>query len=720
MDLAALLNTRRARKTPVILQAEVSECGLACLAMVFGYHGYETDLATLRAKFSFSLRGMTLSDMIGVGSASGFTSRPLKVDMAGLERLQLPAVLHWDLDHFVVMTDVDRTGLAIHDPAIGARRVSWDEASNHFTGVALELTPAASFSARKERRTIPLTRLAGRIRGIGRALMQILVMATTLELLSVLVPLGTQWVVDEVIVSTDGDLLTLVVIGLGMVLLTRVLIQAGRSWALIYLSTSLQIQWVTNLFSHLLRLPMDYFEKRHVGDLVSRFNSVTIIRMTLASSFIEALLDGLMTVGTLTIMFIYSPLLASISVLTSCAYLGIQALLYPPLRTANEEELVHGAREQTSFIESIRGVQSIKLYNAEDDRRSRWLALLVNTTNRRLTRERISLVFQAGRTSLFGCEAVAVLYLGAHLIMDGSFSVGMFIAYSAYRAQFAERVGGLVDKLLGLRMLGVHADRLSDIVLTEREVLPEDDFVRRDWWRDRSAPGLEVRNLRFRYSDREPWVLDDVSFKVEPGEAVAIVGPSGCGKTTLVKVMLGLLTPQQGEMQIDGVPIRQVGLRTYRAGIAAVMQDDALFAGSIAQNIAFFASTLDMERVTHCAKMASIHNDIQAMPMCYETLVGDLGTGLSGGQKQRVLIARALYKNPRIMFLDEATSHLDLASERIVNAAIRDLSITRLIIAHRPDTIALADRVIRIENGRVATISPVGERGQTPPGRRFR
>jgi ATP-binding cassette subfamily B protein RaxB len=306
-----------------------------------------------------------------------------------------------------------------------------------------------------------------------------------------------------------------------------------------------------------------------------------------------------------------------------------------------------------------------------------------------------------GNRTVFGLERVAVIWLGALLVLDGKLSVGMLFAYFAYKETFAARVTGLIDKSVELRMLRLQAERLADIVLTA----PEDALGHSGIGASQPVEGaasLELRDVRFAYSDGEPEVLRGVSLKVEAGEAVAIVGPSGCGKTTLLKLILGLQTPVSGEVLVGGVPLRQLGLRAWHERVGVVMQDEALFSGSIADNISFFAAQPDLEWLEQCARVAAVHEEIQAMPMGYRTLIGDMGTALSGGQKQRLLLARALYKRPSILLLDEATSALDVDRERSVNQAIRQLALTRVIVAHRPETIASAGRVIALHEGRVA------------------
>jgi len=350
----------------------------------------------------------------------------------------------------------------------------------------------------------------------------------------------------------------------------------------------------------------------------------------------------------------------------------------------------------------VRGVKAIKLFQHQNDRRSRWLALLVNEINADLRVQKWALFFRTFNGLLFGLSSIAILWLGARLVLDGQFTVGALLAFIVYKTLFDKRVAALLDKFVEVKMLRLQGERLADIVREAPE--PIDEMPRGDGAVTRS-PAIEVRNLRFRYSPQEPYVLDDISLRIEPGESVAITGPSGGGKTTLINILLGILTPTEGEVLVDGVPVRGMGAAALRRMAGTVLQDDVLFAGSIGENISFFDPQYDPDRARKCAEIAAIHDDICAMPMDYNTLVGDMGTVLSGGQKQRVLLARALYKQPAMLFLDEATSHLDITRERVVNLAIAKLDMTRVIVAHRPDTIAAAGREIALAGGKIASDS---------------
>ncbi|KNZ34456.1 MAG: ABC transporter [Methylibium sp. NZG] len=681
----------------MMLQTEAAECGLACLAMVASHHGHRSDLPSLRQRFSLSLKGVTLADMVRMASQLQLNARALRAEMEHLPDLQLPCVLHWDLNHFVVLKQVRRGVAVIHDPARGVRRMPLAEVSRHFTGVVLELSPQAEFRPRVERQSVTLRQLLGHVTGLKRSLLQIITLALALEAFVLLAPFFMQWVVDGVLVSADRDLLVTLGVGFALLVLIQVATSAVRSWAVLHLSSTLNLQWLGNVFSHLMRLPVGWFEKRHTGDVMSRFGAVQQIQKTLTTSFVEAVLDGLLVVITLAVMLVYSGLLSGIALAGVAVYAALRWVFFRPLRDATEEAIVHEAKRSSHFLESLRGVQSIKLFNRQEDRQARFMNLVVDAMNADIATRKLDLMFGVVHKLVFGLERIAIVWVGALLVLDKSFSVGMLFAFIAYKEQFAQRISALIDKVVELKMLRLQGERLADIVLSEPEVEPVSSRPRGEL-----PARLELKDVSFAYSDAEPAVLRELSLLIEPGESVAIVGPSGCGKTTLLKLMLGIHSPQSGEVCVAGVPLNRLGLRSWREMIGTVMQDDQLFAGSITDNISFFDTVTDLEWVQQCARTARVHDEIEAMPMGYQTLVGDMGASLSGGQKQRILLARALYKRPSVLFLDEATSALDVEHEREVNQAIRALELTRIIVAHRPETIASAGRVIVLQDGRVA------------------
>lgn len=686
-------------RVPVILQTEAAECGLACLAMVASAHGHRTDLATLRQRFSVSSKGVTLKELVRMAEALRLQPRALRAELDELEQLQTPCILHWDMNHFVVLVSWRRGVATVHDPGRGLRRVKREELSRHFTGVALELQPAPGFAPRVERQHVTLRQLLGPVVGLRRSVAQVLVLALALELFTLLSPFFMQWVVDGVVLTADRDLLLTLAIGFGLLVLIQVATAAARSWAVLVLSSTLNLQWLVNVFGHLLRLPVAWFEKRHPGDIWSRFGAVQQIQKTLTTSFVEAVLDGLMVLLALGVMLAYSGTLTAVAVAAVAGYALLRWAFFGAQRAAAEEALVFEGRQASHFLESLRGVQAIKLFNAQADRGSRFASLVVDTMNAEIAGRKLELLFSVLHRLLFGLERVAVIGLGALLVLDGRLTVGMLFAFFAFREQFALRVSGLIDKGVALKMLRLQGERLADIVLTAPEA---DAAAAGHAVPEAGAPAIELRDVSFRYADGEPEVLRGVNLRIEPGESVAIVGPSGGGKTTLLKLMLGVHVPTAGELRVGGQPLARVGVAAWRDRVGVVMQDEPLFSGSIAENIAFFDPAPDRAWVEECARVAAVHDDIAAMPMGYDTLIGEMGAALSGGQKQRVLLARALYKRPQVLLLDEATSSLDIDRERQVNHAVRQLALTRVIVAHRPETIAAAGRVIALHEGRVA------------------
>ncbi|MEO7826561.1 MAG: peptidase domain-containing ABC transporter, partial [Allosphingosinicella sp.] len=472
-----------------------------------------------------------------------------------------------------------------------------------------------------------------------------------------------------------------------------------------------------NVARRLFRLPMDWFEKRHVGDVLSRFQSITPIRMFLTEGAVAVVLDGSLALFTLALMFFYSPALTAIALGAFVLYSIVRAASFPAQRAAQEEAIMLSGREQTTMIETIRGIVTLRLFNREAARHAYWQTRLADSMNAMVSLGRITAWQKSANTLIFGVETVLSIWLAVRLLIDGGFSVGMVFAYLAYKTQFLQRAAALIDQAIGFRMLGLHLERLSDIAMTEQDASfrgPEAPAVP-------LAGRIELRDVSFRYSPGDPYILRGVSLAIAPGEHVAITGPSGGGKSTLVKIILGLVEPDEGELLVDGIPLARFGYKNYHDQIGAVLQEDHLFAGSLADNIALFDDDSDMARIVEAAEQAALHDDVLAMPMGYGTLVGDMGSSLSGGQKQRLLLARALYRRPRLLVMDEATSHLDAARETAVVKATAELGVTRIVIAHRRETLLAASRVFSTRDGRLVEVTdqyhpaPTPASSPTPP-----
>lgn len=676
-------------------QSEVTECGLACLAMIGAYYGHRVDLNSLRQRFALSLKGATLTNLMQMADQLMLGSRAVRVELESLDQVAVPAILHWDLDHFVVLKKVDRRGIVIHDPAQGVRRLPWDEASNHFTGVALELTPTADFTPLSLAKRTQLWDLWTEITGLRSALLQILFLSLLIQAFALLSPLFLQLVVDEALVQFDASFLLVLALAFGAFYLINAVTELVRGWVVLVVGQDLTYQMAGNVLRHLLRLPHSFIEKRHVGDIMSRMGSIEPLQRALTQSLVTALLDGLMALTTAVVMMIYSAQLAAVVFVTTGLYLTLVLLAVPLVRQRESDELGARAQEQTHLIESIRASRAIKLFGREVEREGAWRNRFTDVVSASIRVGQWHIGLQFLRSALFGLQLVAVVYLAALQVIDQQFTVGMLFAFMSYRQHFADRSGALAAQGLELRMLGLHLERLSDIVQAE----PESGLLGGGGVTRELEGGVRLREVSFRYAPNEPFVLENLSLDIEAREYIAIIGRSGGGKTTLLKVITGLVEPSLGAVMVDGQDLRSLGTRSWRSQIAVVMQDDELLSGTIADNIAFFAPRIDMQRVRAAAIEAGVDDEIMSMPGNYLSHVGDMGAALSGGQVQRILIARALYQRPRVLFLDEGTANLDLVAERRVADLVAALPITRVVFAHRPELVRRADRVLELRGG---------------------
>lgn len=704
MRISDRLNFSFSKKLPVLLQSDSSENGLICIAMVVAYYQGDVDLYKLKQDFPTSSSGMTQDRLLQVLEKLQFDSRKINIDINDIDKLSLPAILLWKENHFVVLKEVSGSSLIIHDPSFGEINLLKKDLSGNFNGTAIEIKPKITFSKNEDDHSEKKTRfswkrLLGSTEGLNRSLLIVCALALAMEILVLIIPLLNQLIFDQVVVTSDTNLLTIVCLGLIFLEVTRILLNTVRGWSVMIMSATLNIQWISNIFSHLIRLPIPWFDKRHMGDICSRFEAIHPIQGMVTTRSIEVGLDGLMSIGALIMMFIYSPLLAIVVIITVILYFFIRALWYRYERNATEAGVIFSAQQQSLFLETLRCIRTIRLFNAAEDRKARWVNSLVAERNAGLRKQRLSILMEMSNWTLFGAERIIVTWLGILAVIENEWSIGMLLAFIAYKDQFAYRAIGVVDKVMEFKLLGIQTERLSDIVLSSQETHYQSCVDV-----NTLQSSMQVNNISFRYSESDPLIINNCNFMVNPGESIAIIGASGCGKTTLLKLMLGVTEPESGQILYGGKPLQHVGTREYRDLIGVVMQDDQLLSGTIAENISFFSKNPDHDWIETCAKTAAIHNEIISMNRGYHTLVGDMGVSLSGGQKQRVLLARALYKRPKILFLDEATSHLDIVNETLVNNSVRKLGITTIVIAHRPETIRMADRILLMETGMISEV----------------
>ncbi len=695
------LNFSNKQKLPIVISAENAECGMCALTMVAGYHGHDVDLNSLRQLFGTSTRGMKLNRMIEIAAELGLTSRAIRTELNELAHLKTPAILHWDLSHFVVLKSANSKYVTVHDPAFGVRKLTISEASNSFTGVALELWPSKEFSPISARQKMKLSSLWSKMDGLSGAISQVLILSTLLQVAVFTAPFYLQLVIDQVLQSNDTSLLNVLALSFAALLLLQIFLTVFRALAVQSIGALLSYQMTGNVVNHLMRLPIAFFEKRHIGDVLSRLQSVTPIRDALTTGVATVLIDGVMSLIAVAILFVYSPLMACIVLVGVFSTAVFTMLVYPLQRQKTEENIVAQASENSFIIESIRGVRTVKLFGREGARLNKWRNLFAEYINTNFALNKHQVIINAIQLFIPSVTIIFIVYVGANLIISNAgFSIGMLFAFMSYQGTLTDRAIALINQTIAFRYITLHLDRISDIAFEETEFTPgkQKEF-------EQFTGNIDVVDVSFSYDTSSPPVIDSLNLSIEQGEFIAITGKSGGGKSTLVRLLLGLHEPNTGQILLSGKSASAERWRSFRDSVGVVLQDDSLFSGTIAENIAFFDPDLDMDRVRASAAAAMIYEDIETMPMTFMTLIGDMGSSLSGGQKQRLMLARALYRQPSILLLDEGTANLDIKTENALADVISSLDTTKIVIAHRPALIERADKVYDLAGGKLSLIS---------------
>ena len=689
---SAVLSFNKRPKLPLILQDERAECGHACVAMISNFWGHHLDLYSIKSANNTSDRGITLLDITHLFERLGFVTRPIQVPLDEFHLIKCPAILHWNMNHFVVLKEVRKNHIIIHDPAMGVQHCSMEEVSKSFTGIVLEVEKANDFTAIKNTSTLTLYELVKTIRGVNKYIILLIMLSLSIEILSLLNPLFMQYVTDDVIGYSERSNLYVIAAGFLLLAVIQSFTEYIRGHMVIYFTSNLTEQFSSNVVNHILKLPLAFFEKRHKGDLQSKFQAIDLIQKKISTDFVNTVLDGFMIVINLMVMLIYSPQLTALVTLALFMFLSFRYASYHSLKKQTEASIHQHAKAMTVFLETLQGIIPIKSFLKERVRFNTWRSCYIDSLNADINVSKLNILYQISNQFLFHIEHIVVVCVGASLVLSNKFSLGMLIAFLSYRLLLVSKTSSFIQNMFDYKLISIQLNRLSDILFQQPELMGVGHGAAQD------VKGfLTLKNIFFKYNQNDSYILNNITLNIKAGEKVAITGASGCGKSTLLKVMMGLLDKTEGEIYIDHLPIKAFGLKNYRDLTAAVMQDDALLSGSILDNISFFDEYISLERVYQVAKWAYIHDEICKFPMGYETLVGDMGSTLSGGQKQRILLARALYKQPKLLFLDEATSHLDAENEKNINNALKALDITQIIIAHRTETIRMADRVIDLD-----------------------
>lgn len=689
------IGLKRLPDVPLVRQTESADCGLACLSMISQALGGDERLQDLRIRFRSSNRGMRLSRLLQIADEINLVARPLKVEVAAVHRLKTPCILHWRGNHFVVLRRVQSSNYHIVDPSKGDLKLSQSEFADAYSGVAVEFERLPGFEPKPRKPAVRIRELTGAVSGFWGGVGQVVLASAGLEALVLLVPFQIQWTIDHALSTGDKDLLTIIGLGFLAVLSFLAIAKALRSWLIVHFSVSLGAQWNANIFRWMVKLPIEYFQSRHVGDVLSRAGSAGAIQRTVTTAFVETVIDGGMCVILIAIAYVYSPTLLLLASSAVVIYAILRQLRYRLLLSKTEALIESGAELQSHFIESIKSHQSVKLMGMESQRMLSWGALQSVNVNDQLSMERLYISFGIASSLVFGWEAVLAIWIGAGIVLDGDMTVGMLIAFLAYKSTLVGRLGALVDRTFEYRMLRVHKERLADIVLS-----PTDTLLKGSGDLPSSGPvALQAKGVSFSYPGDETPLFENVDISLNEGEWTALVGASGEGKSTFARILLCLVPPSRGSILLAGVDTTTMGSTAFRSSVGGVLQGEGMLDGTLLENITCFEDDPDIDRVEQACRIAGINEEVAQLPLGLGTRIFGTSPALSGGQVQRFLIARAVYRQPRVLILDEATSNLDPATEERVLSGLRKLPMAVLMITHRPETLRFADVVIELSAG---------------------
>ncbi|WP_426984634.1 peptidase domain-containing ABC transporter [Brevibacillus borstelensis] len=683
-------------KTPFIEQMQQTECGLCCMAMVAGRYGSHHTLHELRDLSGCGRDGMTLFHMRQLSENLGFDAKVYRAGAAELPHVRLPAIAFWSDNHYVVIDQIKDRHVNIIDPAIGRKKLSIEAFLENYSGIVLEMIPTERIRPKKKP---PVWRhFLFHLKESPSLLATVLLFAMIFQLVSLGIPMLVQYLIDDILAQNQQALLQTFMTGVLVLMLVQGTVQLIRGQFIIKLNNFLDKRLMRTFFSHILKVPYQFFQLRSFGDLLFRATSLRIVRDMMSSQLVLGVLDFGALLFISFYMFYKSPPLAGLVILLALLNVGITALSRGKLREKNQDEIAKTSQIQSYQTEFLYGIFGIKTAGIEKETYQKWDHYLGELIGAYRRKEGFLNIVNSLTGTMQIISPMLILWIGAMLVFEGNLSVGELVAFHALSTQFFNTSSSIVQTVNSVSLTTSYLHRIQDILQSPIEETPGN--------KDNSPIKGEIRleRVSFRYSPHSEEVIKDVSLHIKPGEKIAIVGQSGSGKSTLAKLILGLYMPTKGSVFYDGVNIKNKDLSALRKQIGVVPQDVTLFNRSIKDNISLYSEDVDIERIHEVAKMAQIYDDIQNMPMGFNTMISEMGMNISGGQRQRIALARALLNRPAVMLLDEATSSLDHQNEKKIDAFLRELKCTRIVIAHKLTSIMDADKIIVLEDGMVLNV----------------
>lgn len=685
---------------PLIEQAEEADCGAACLAMICKHYGIPLTLGKLREMANVTTEGATLESLAQVGESLGFSTRGVQTTYATLLGFDLPFIAHWEGYHYVVVYGISKRHVWVADPGRGFAKMTVEEFDKGWTGTCLLFTPGADMVHVASRS--PWVRFAGYLAPYKNIIGHLIMATMIIEVLGVAPPIIIQNILDRVVVHDSVQLLHVLIIGLILVHVFTQLTTVLRGFLTNYLTRNLDFTMVSQFFMHTLSLPISFFDKRRTGDIFARFQENLTVRNFMTESTISTLLNLLMVFIYFIVLFMYNVKM-TLLLLAFVIPMGLLTLAVTPrLKDYARREFETSTDAEAVLMETISGAETVKAMAIERPMRMRWEKKYANALDVSYRAQRFEILLGLAGELLNAATTIVILWVGANMVLSQQLTIGQLIAFNMLMGSAMSPLMGLIGLWDEVQETAVAMERLGDVLDIEPEQKPE-ELESRIVLPDIDGQ-IQFENVFFRYGGKEnSCVLENINLDIKPGELVAIVGPSGSGKTTLAKLVVGFYPPTEGKILIDGYDLNVVDKEYYRRQTGYVMQNNLLFSGTIVENIAAGEENPDQRRVVEVARLADAHGFISSMPLGYEQIVGERGTGLSGGQMQRLCIARALYHDPRVLVLDEATSALDTQSESNILKNMHEVlkGRTAIVIAHRLSTIMNADKILVLYGGAI-------------------
>ncbi len=694
------------RHLPLVFQTERTDCALSCIVMVANFHSIPLNLTQLKSIYPQYKKGMNLNDIYDILVSAGMNVRVLSVDNDELGKVKLPCILHWNCDHFVVLKKIRKGKFIIHDPEKGLLKLGYVKFFDHFTGVVVESVPGLVITDSSSKYFLPKKDKSDTVskkfkfffsllRQCQSPVYFILILLFIIEFINICLPQVTQLIIDDVIVNSDMHLLIVATSGYFLLSLIQLVVSSAKGGILIWMNAQLGYQLPLSFYNKLMALPFSFFNSRTLGDLISRFDSVDIIKNTTATQLLAIVLDSIMVSASFIMLMIYDKFLALIVIIMLFLYVLTKLFSYKVYKYCNVSTLKSRARQQGAVIESVKNHQLLKLYSECRGVRGNFTQSLVDVVNNQAKVGYIQNIFTGANLFLSSLKNVSILYFGGAQVMSGNFSVGMLVAFISYSEQFCRRSMKIIDFMMQGYMSGVHIERINEVITASPETEPLTPSFS---FQSVNGISLELSNLSFSYSATSE-VLSRVSFKLEPGETLLVSGKSGCGKSTLIKIILGLLPPSGGGILCNNMNVAKHTIHSFRKITGTVLQGDTLLSGSLLYNITF-DNTVPLDDVVHITKGLGIHDVINSLPVGYYSQVTDINSFLSVGQIQRILLARAIYRKPALLILDEATSNLDHESEIQVIDYIATIPCTKIIISHKGEALRIADKILSLDRSK--------------------